>query len=71
MSLIGAGLVLGIAGSLAVTRLIGALLYGVTPRDALTFAGAAAVLAAVALVACLIPASRAARIHPAVALRNE
>jgi putative ABC transport system permease protein len=71
MSLIGAGLVLGIAGSLAVTRLIGALLYGVTPRDALTFAGAAAVLAAVALVACLIPASRAARIHPAIALRNE
>ena len=71
MSLIGAGLVLGVAGALGVTRLIGALLYGVTPRDALTFAGAAAVLASVALLACLIPASRAARIHPAVALRNE
>jgi predicted permease len=71
MSLIAAGLALGVAGALAVTRLIGALLYGVTPRDALTFAGAAAVLASVALLACLIPASRAARIHPAVALRNE
>ncbi len=71
MSLIAAGLVLGIAGALAVTRLIGALLFGVTPRDILSFAGAAVMLAAVALLACLIPASRAARIHPARALRNE
>ncbi len=71
MTLIAAGLALGIAGALAITRLIGALLYGVTPRDALTFGGAAVMLALVALFACLIPASRAARIHPAVALRNE
>jgi len=46
-------------------------LYGVTPTDALTFATAALLLAAVALVACLLPASRASRIAPATALRND
>jgi putative ABC transport system permease protein len=71
MTLIGIGLALGIAGSLALTRLLGTLLYGITPRDTLSFAAAALMLALVALLACLIPASRAARIHPAVALRNE
>ena len=71
MGLIAIGLACGVAASLALTRLIGSLLYGVTSTDALTFAAAALVLAAVALVACLLPASRASRIAPAIALRNE
>jgi ABC-type antimicrobial peptide transport system permease subunit len=71
MTLTAAGLLLGLAGALALTRVLSTLLYGVTPRDALSFAAAAILLALVALLACLIPASRAARIHPAVALRNE
>jgi putative ABC transport system permease protein len=71
MTLIGVGLTLGAVGALAMTRLLSALLYGVTPRDALTFAAAALVLAGVAILACLIPATRAAKIHPAIALRTE
>jgi predicted permease len=71
MGLIAIGLALGAAASLALTRLIGSLLYGVTSTDTLTFAAAALVLAAVALMACLLPASRASRIAPASALRNE
>ncbi len=71
MALIGAGLALGVAGALALTRLMGSLLYGVTSRDAVSFGAAGLVLAAVAAMACLIPASRAARIDPATALRNE
>ena len=71
MGLIAIGLALGAAAAVALTRLIATLLYGVTSTDLLSFAAAALLLAAVALVACLVPASRAARIHPAVALRNE
>jgi ABC-type antimicrobial peptide transport system permease subunit len=71
MGLIAVGLALGIAGALALTRLLGSLLYGVTARDTASFAAAGLVLAVVAVVACLIPASRAARIDPATALRNE
>ena len=71
MGLIAIGLGLGVAGALAFTRLIGSLLYGVTATDLTTFAAAALALAAVALAACLIPAARASRIDPAVALRNE
>ena len=71
MVMVGIGLALGIAAALGLTRLLGTLLYGVAPSDALTFAGSAAMLAGVALLACLIPAARATRIHPAIALRNE
>jgi ABC-type antimicrobial peptide transport system permease subunit len=71
MRLIAIGLGCGAAASFGLTRLIGSLLYGVTSTDTLTFAAAVLVLAAVALVACLLPASRAARIAPANALRNE
>jgi putative ABC transport system permease protein len=71
MTLIAAGLLLGAAGAFALTRLIGTLLYGVTPRDVLSFAAAALILAAVALLACLVPATRATRIDPVIALRNE
>jgi putative ABC transport system permease protein len=71
MGLIAIGLVIGLGASLGLTRLIGSLLYGVTSTDLLSFAAAAVTLALVALVACLVPAARAGRIAPAVALRNE
>ena len=71
MGLIAIGLGCGTAASLALTRVLGSILYGVTPTDSLTFAGAAVLLALVALLGCLLPASRASRIAPATALRNE
>ncbi|HEX5046770.1 MAG TPA: ABC transporter permease, partial [Gammaproteobacteria bacterium] len=67
----GAGIVAGIAASLALVRLLGSLLYGVQPTDAATFAFAAALLAAVALLACWLPARRAAKLDPMAALREE
>jgi putative ABC transport system permease protein len=69
--LAGVGIVAGLAGAFGVTRLISTLLYGVTPTDAITFATAPAILLLVALLACWIPAHRAARIDPMVALRPE
>jgi putative ABC transport system permease protein len=71
MGLVAAGLASGILGALALTRLMRGLLYGVTARDSVSFGGAALLLALVALAACVIPAARAARIDPAVALRNQ
>jgi len=65
------GLLIGIAGAVGGARLISHLLYGVTPADAGTFAGVALVLAATAVVATLIPARRATRVDPVVALRSE
>jgi len=69
--LAGAGVLLGLAGALVVTRAIGSLLYGVSPRDPWTFASVPAVLAAVALAACFFPALRASRVDPTTALRSE
>jgi putative ABC transport system permease protein len=68
---VAAGIVLGLGASLLATRAIATLLYGVQPRDAATFAGCAALLAAVAVAACLLPARRATRVDPALALRAE
>lgn len=62
---------LGLAGSLAAGRVIATMLYGVEPGDPLTLAAVSAVLAAVALVACLVPARRALRVDPMTALRAE
>jgi len=62
---------LGLLGALAFTRLLEGLLYGVSARDPLTFAGIAALLAAVALLATWLPARRAARVDPLLAIRNE
>jgi putative ABC transport system permease protein len=65
------GLAIGLAGSLALTRFLSSLLFGVTPTDPLTFAGVALLLAVIALAACYVPARRAMRVDPLLALRYE
>jgi putative ABC transport system permease protein len=69
MLLAGLGIVLGIGGAFAATRLLASLLFGVTPTDPVTLASVAALLGAVALLACWLPARRAARVDPVEALR--
>jgi putative ABC transport system permease protein len=65
------GLAIGIAASLASTRLLRSQLFGVQPADPLAYAAVAVVLGFVALVACYIPARRAASVDPMVALRTD
>ncbi len=69
LRLTGIGLVIGVAASMALVRLLSGLLFGVTATDPLTFIGALVLLAAVALVAGYMPARRASRVDPAVVLR--
>ena len=66
-----AGAAVGLVGALIVSHLMAGLLYGVRPTDPLTFAGVAALLIGVALLACYIPARRALHVDPLTALRHE
>jgi len=70
-ALLGYGLFLGVAGALIGTRLIRGLLFGVAPNDPLTLVGVAIMMVAVGIAACWLPALRAARIDPAVAIRRQ
>lgn len=63
------GIALGLAGAFALTRVLESLLFGVTAHDPLVFAGNAALLLVVATAACVLPAVRATRVNPIVALR--
>jgi putative ABC transport system permease protein len=71
MTLTALGLVIGLGGAVAASRALAALLYRVSPLDPITYLGVIALLAAVSLAACVLPARRAARLHPSIALRSE
>ena len=71
MELTGAGVVLGLIGAAALTRVMASLLFGISARDLVTFSTVPVVLAAIALVASYLPALRATRVDPVVALREE
>ena len=71
LAIVIAGLALGLLGAIALTRALTSLLYGVKPTDALTFAIVSCVLVLVSLLACAVPALRASRIDPMIALRYE
>jgi putative ABC transport system permease protein len=71
MSLAGVGAAAGVVGALAATRLLAHMLYNVSPYDPVTLAGVLAVMVAVSVMACYLPARRATRVDPAVAVREE
>ena len=70
-TMLGLGIGLGLVGSIVAARLLQGLLFGVPPRDPVTFLGVALVMALVGLAACALPALRAARVDPLVAMRSE
>jgi putative ABC transport system permease protein len=71
MTLTGTGIAIGLAGAVISSRALVTLLFGISPLDAVTYLAVAGLLAFVSLVACGMPAWRAARVHPSIALRFE
>ena len=71
LRLITLGMVLGVLASIALTRFVASQFWGVSPRDPITFIGVMVLLAAVGTAACLVPARRATRVDPLIALRYE
>ena len=69
--LIGLGLIIGLAATLAASRAMGSMLFNVSAQDPLTLGGITLLLGFVALMACLLPASRATKVNPIEALRTE
>ena len=69
--LLVAGLLVGVVGTILTTRLIQGLLFGVAPDDPVTIIGVAVLMASIGIAACWIPARRAARIDPAMAMRRK
>jgi ABC-type antimicrobial peptide transport system permease subunit len=71
MKLAAIGAAIGVAGAIALMKVMSSLLFGVGPTDALTFIAVSIGTLAVALLACYVPARRATKVDPLVALRNE
>jgi ABC-type antimicrobial peptide transport system permease subunit len=71
MLLVACGVIAGVLSSVALTRFLTSMLFEVQPTDPLTFAGVVLMLVVVAAAACFIPARRAMRVDPIVALRHE
>ena len=71
LGLVLSGIVIGLAGAFALTRVLASMLFGVSATDGLTYVGLALLLAAIALLASYVPARRAARVDPLIALRSE
>jgi ABC-type antimicrobial peptide transport system permease subunit len=70
-AMIGTGILLGVLGAAALTRVLGALLYGLSPIDALSWTAATLALACAGILASLVPALRASRADPLIAIRVE
>jgi ABC-type antimicrobial peptide transport system permease subunit len=69
--MVASGVIIGLVAALGLTRFVRSMLYEVQPNDPATFVAVAVMLAVVALVASLVPARRASRVDPVIAMRND